>query len=932
MGPITLDIVAANYHCPRKAFLMLCDDETGEVQDHVRVFQKARAENQQRYIEKLEERHEDMQPYSDDLLKSSHAYLLDATLKWEGMEAYCPLLIRSRDATTTCYEPIIFGDTYTLSGVQKIELQFIGYLLGKIQKSIPMKGTVVDLLGNPHHIGIRDENTEVLLPLLQPLQEWMRSETPDPAPLILNRHCASCPFQKLCREKAEKEDHISLLNGISDKKSVDKYAKKGIFTVTQMSHLFRPRRRRKKIRTPVVTHKLELQALAIRTQKIYLQELPTIQRNTVEFFLDAEGVPDLDQYYLMGVLVCDGQRSDYRSFWCDGESDERKKWNECVSLLREHPNAPIYHYAKYEKVMLKNLGIKYDMDLTDLSKRLVNINSFVYGKVYFPAYSNSLKDIAKFLGSSWTSTLASGLQSLAWRHEWDRTHDQTVKEQLLRYNEEDCRVLKTLTDELTTIAKEATSRSNVDFADHPKQSGTERGAMLQSNFKKICRFAYMNYDKNKLMFAKNKDDGQPKKRGGKKGRTTHIRIVPKARTTVSVSRRRTCPKCGGKLKSSKSVAEKIIIDLAFMQNGIRKTVTKYVGFRGRCVSCNEYYTPQGILRFGPHGLALLGPKLQAWIVYQRLWLRLPYGTIVQAFEEQFHEKIANTTAMNFMRHCAERYASTEKKLIRLISSSPFVHVDETQINVEGTNWYVWVFTDGKHVVFRLTETRESNIVHEFLSGYQGALISDFYAGYDAAECEQQKCWAHLIRDLNNDLFGSPFDTEFEEFVSKVGDLILPIFEAVEKYGLKKFHLKKFMKEVNRFYEQVIDERRYKSDLTQKYQKRFLRYRESLFVFLQKDGIPWNNNMAERAIRCLAIQRKISGTFSSTRTPEYLLMLGIAQSCRFQEKSLLQFLVSGEKDIDAFKGRKMIKNTRAVMPKKKDESISIEASLDQVEVS
>src|SRR5439155_26760291 len=51
---------------------------------------------------------------------------------------------------------------------------------------------------------------------------------------------------------------------------------------------------------------------------------------------------------------------------------------------------------------------------------------------------------------------------------------------------------------------------------------------------------------------------------------------------------------------------------------------------------------------------------------------------------------------------------------------------------------------------------------------------------------------------------------------------------------------------------------YQGEVTQKYQKRFLRYRDSLFRFLEEDGIPWNNNMAERAIRHLAVQRKISG--------------------------------------------------------------------------
>jgi hypothetical protein len=52
---------------------------------------------------------------------------------------------------------------------------------------------------------------------------------------------------------------------------------------------------------------------------------------------------------------------------------------------------------------------------------------------------------------------------------------------------------------------------------------------------------------------------------------------------------------------------------------------------------------------------------------------------------------------------------------------------------------------------------------------------------------------------------------------------------------------------------------------------------------------------------LAVQRKISGTFFKKSALHYLLLLGIAQTCRFQEKSFLKFLVSGEKDVDLFKG-------------------------------
>jgi hypothetical protein len=160
--------------------------------------------------------------------------------------------------------------------------------------------------------------------------------------------------------------------------------------------------------------------------------------------------------------------------------------------------------------------------------------------------------------------------------------------------------------------------------------------------------------------------------------------------------------------------------------------------------------------------------------------------------------------------------------------------------------------------------------------------------------------------MNDDLRKSPFDLEFERFVLALRDVLIPIFDVVEKYGLKKCHLNKFKKSVDKFYKFHILEAHYKSDTTNKYKKRFVRYSESLFVFLESDGIPWNNNMAERALRHLAVQRKISGSFFASSMTEYLILLGITQTCRFQNKPLLEFLMSGEKDIDQFKGKKDIR--------------------------
>src|SRR3989442_1987302 len=120
----------------------------------------------------------------------------------------------------------------------------------------------------------------------------------------------------LCRDKAEKEDDLSLLDRVTPK-IIQQYHKKGIFTVRQLSYTYKPRRSRKKAKKKTILHKLELQALAIRTNKIYIQELPTLSRQPVELFLDIEGVPDEHCYYLFGLLVCQSNNCSYYPFWID---------------------------------------------------------------------------------------------------------------------------------------------------------------------------------------------------------------------------------------------------------------------------------------------------------------------------------------------------------------------------------------------------------------------------------------------------------------------------------------------------------------------------------------------------------------------------------------------------------------------------------------
>ena len=774
-------------------------------------------------------------------------------------------------------------------------MAYLGFLLEKIQNKFPDKGLIIDKRGNKHRVELT-KLKKALTTIISEIQDFEQT----PPKLILNRHCQECPFENHCKIQAQKEDNLSLLARITPKQ-INKLEKKGIFTIKQLSFIYKPRRRNKKVKNPPVLYKPELQALAIRTMKTYIQRLPALDRKPVELFLDIEGLPDEGFFYLFGILISDNGNQINHSFWADNLQDEKNAWQHTIEIINAYSESPIYHYGTFEPSAFEKLAKRHQTDMESIKKRFINTNSFIFGKIYFPTYSNGLKDLAKSLGMTWTNEKASGLQSIIWRNEWEEGLEKR-KEDLEIYNQEDCLALKILTDELTRIQTDVAISNDVDFIQNPKKIATEKSSKVHNQFELILESAHSEYNRNKIKLDlyENKIIIIQNKKG--------IKWLPqkinRPNKSIYLEADKYCFKhTERELNKSKIVSKKVIIDLMFRKNGVNKIIIEYLGIHGYCPICNNSYAS---LSFRQLGRQLYGHNFKSWFVFQRIEIQLPFAKIIKSLDGLINDKISSSTGVEFVKDFSEYYEETENLIIQNILKSPFIHADETTVSILGENQYVWVFTTDKYVTFRFSKNRDAITAKDFLMGYKGILITDFYAGYDSIECTQQKCWVHLIRDLNNDLWKNPFDKEYEEFVYKVRNLIVPIINASNLYGLEKKYLAKFQKQVDEFYKLVIDDKTYKSESCILYQKRFERYRDSLFVFINNDGINWHNNAAENGLRHICVQRKISGSFGGNQFPHYLKLVGIMQTCRFQNKSFLKFLLSKEKDIDAFGSKRKLK--------------------------
>jgi len=235
-----------------------------------------------------------------------------------------------------------------------------------------------------------------------------------------------------------------------------------------------------------------------------------------------------------------------------------------------------------------------------------------------------------------------------------------------------------------------------------------------------------------------------------------------------------------------------------------------------------------------------------------------------------------------------------------LRSGMLILADETKVKIKHSMpGYVWAFTGTEVVVYLYHQTREGTFLKETLGDFAGVLVSDFYAAYDSVTCHQQKCHLHLMRDINDDLLQHPFDEELKELARRYTLTLKPMVETIDKHGLKTKFLSKHKRNAEAFLH-WIGKQEVTSEVAQGYKSRIEKYGERLFTFLDYDGVPWNNNNAENALKLVASRRRLFGTsVSEAGLKDYLVFLSIYQTLRRKGISLLRFLLSGETDLEKF---------------------------------
>lgn len=682
-----------------------------------------------------------------------------------------------------------------------------------------------------------------------------------PPDLILNRHCAECEFQARCRQKAMESDDLSLLAGMTEKERKRCHSK-GIFTVTQLSYTFRPRRRPKRLRDKHEKYHHSLKALAVREKRIHILGSPELKIEGTPLYLDVEGLPERDFYYLIGVRIRNGDSVVQHSLWADTKEDEKRIWNEFLGILARVEKPVLMHYGRFESTFMRRLCQVYggpppDSPAAKSIESSANLLSVIFAQFYFPTHSNGLKDVARYLGFRWSDPLASGPRSIVVRHMWEQSRDPTAKTWLVRYNTEDCEALENVASALLRGCRlerqpgldesNVSDVVNVESLRRQMPFSFGRKASVTPELEFLRKAAYWDYQRDRLYFRPLSQQRSKPRKVLAGCNATSMRINTIAVHNVSPE----CPTCHRIATRPKATRVRILYDLCFGQFSIKRWVVKHVYQTYYCWRCQLIFGLDERFRTN----LKFGSKLLAYFVYQVIQLRIPQRVVTLSMNQLFGFNLRASTTGQFKSRAAEFYRETQQEILRKLTNGNLIHADETKANVKGRLAYVWVFTNHREVIYLYSDTREADMLHATLARFKGVLVSDFYAAYDSLDCPQQRCLTHLLRDLNDSVLDHPYDEELKELVQIFGSLVRPMVETVDRHGLKRHFLRKHRKFVDRFYRE-LGKASYQSEAALKCKERLEKNRNRLFTFLDYDGIPWNNNNAEHAIKAFAALRNV----------------------------------------------------------------------------
>jgi transposase len=334
----------------------------------------------------------------------------------------------------------------------------------------------------------------------------------------------------------------------------------------------------------------------------------------------------------------------------------------------------------------------------------------------------------------------------------------------------------------------------------------------------------------------------------------------------------------------------------------RLLVQEHQAEQKQCPCCQQITTaafPAGVEAPLQYGMRLGATAV--YLVQQQL---LPWARTCEVLADLLGVHISEGTLASLIARCAENLEAVEQATKEALVKADVLHQDETGLYVKGMRSWMHVACTAQltHYAVHHKQGKDALDAIGILPRFQGTSVHDGWRSYFLYTCAHALCLVHLVRELT-------FLAEEQglSWAAELKTLLLDMKEATDEareQGLTTLHPLEVEDWQAQFVALVAQadattptaqappgkKGRVKQSAARNLLDRLIEDQEAVLAFLHRLVVPFDNNQAERDIRMVKVQQKVSGSFrSEAGATAFCRIRGYLSTLRKQGVDLLSAL-------------------------------------------
>ena len=355
------------------------------------------------------------------------------------------------------------------------------------------------------------------------------------------------------------------------------------------------------------------------------------------------------------------------------------------------------------------------------------------------------------------------------------------------------------------------------------------------------------------------EEGEPKRKiGGQPGHPMHQRepFPPEQITSFHTHLLDACPHCGGEVQRTGPPAKFV------QQVDIERpplTIEQHTSPEYWCEHCQKIChapLPLPIERGG-----MIGPELTALIAFMKGACHASFSTIRTFLRDVVGVTVARSTLNNTIQKVSAALDSPYDELSIASAFADLLNIDETGQKNNGQLWWTWCLRTDLYTLYKIDSRRSADVLLELLGkDFDGVIGCDYFSAYRRFMREVdvivQFCLAHLIRDVK--FLTTLPDARDRAYGERLRAALKDLFAVIHRRD--EMSAAAFARELQAARDWVLHRGLYDVPPTRHAQnlaKRFREHGAAYFTFVTTPEVEPTNNLAERAIRFVVIDRHIT---------------------------------------------------------------------------